>query len=51
VDSFIRARHSLMAADLKNPNTIQIKRKVTVELKGSDKPVCIAESLTRLMYS
>ena len=50
VDSFIRARHRLMAADLKNPNTLQIKRKVTVELKGSDKPVCIAESLTRLMY-
>ena len=51
VDSFIRARHTLMLAELKNPNTIQIKRQVTVELQGSDKPVCIAESLTRLMYS
>ena len=40
-----------MLAELKNPNTIQIKRQVTVELQGSDKPVCIAESLTRLMYS
>jgi len=50
VDSFVRARHTLMSAELKNPNTIQVKRQVTVELQGGDKPVCIAESLTRLMY-
>jgi acyl dehydratase len=50
VNSKIRARHRLMSAELKNPNTIQIKREVTVELEGSDKPVCVAESLTRLMY-
>jgi acyl dehydratase len=50
VNSKIRARHRLMSAELKNPNTIQVKREVTVELEGSDKPVCVAESLTRLMY-
>jgi len=50
VDSSIRARHRLMSAELKNPNTIQVKREVTVEIEGGDKPVCIAESLTRLMY-
>lgn len=50
VNSKIRARHRLMSAELKNPNTIQVKREVTVELQGSDKPVCVAESLTRLMY-
>ena len=50
VDSFLRARHTMMSAELKNPNTIQVKRQVTIELQGSDKPVCIAESLTRLMY-
>lgn len=51
VNSRIRARQKLVAADLKNANTIQVKREVTVELEGSDKPVCIAETLTRLMYS
>ncbi|XOV90299.1 MAG: MaoC family dehydratase [Pseudomonadota bacterium] len=50
VNSRIRARHRLMEAELKGPNTIQVKREVTVELDGSDKPVCVAESLTRLMY-
>lgn len=50
VNSKIRARHRLMSAELKSPNTIQVKREVTVELEGSDKPVCVAESLTRLMY-
>ncbi len=50
VNSKIRARQRLMSAELKNPNTIQLKREVTVEIEGGDKPVCIAESLTRLMY-
>lgn len=51
VNSRIRARQKLLEVDLKNANTIQVKREVTVELEGSDKPVCIAETLTRLMYS
>jgi len=51
VDSSIRARHRLILAELKTANTIQLKREVTVELEGSDKPVCVAETLTRLMYS
>jgi acyl dehydratase len=51
VNSKLRARHTLMSAEMKGENTIQIKRKVTVELEGADKPVCVAESLTRLMYS
>lgn len=50
VNSKIRARHRLMEAELKNANTIQVKREVTVELEGSNKPVCVAESLMRLMY-
>jgi len=29
---------------------LQLKREVTVELEGADKPVCVAESLMRLMY-
>lgn len=50
VDSKIRARQKLLTAELKNPNTIQVKRQVTVEIEGEGKPACVAESLTRLMY-
>ncbi len=50
VNSKIRARHRLMEAELKGTNTIQVKREVTIELEGSTKPVCVAESLTRMMY-
>lgn len=51
VNSKIRARQKLVSAELKNPNTIQVKREVTIEIEGGDKPVCIAETLSRLMYS
>jgi len=51
VDSQIRARHRLVSAELKNPGTIQLKREVVVEIEGGKKPVCIAESLVRLMYT
>ena len=50
VDSKIRARQELLSAELKNPNTIQVKRRVTIEVEGEDKPACVAESLTRLLY-
>ena len=51
VDSQIRARHRLVSAELKNPGTIQLKREVVVEIEGGKKPVCISESLVRLMYA
>ncbi len=51
VNARIRARRSLAEAELKNPNTIQLKQIVTVEIEGEDKPGCVAESLTRLIYS
>jgi len=50
VNSKVRARHMLMSAELKGANTIQVKRQVTIEVEGSDKPVCVAESLIRYMY-
>lgn len=50
VNSKLRARHRLVGADLKDPNTIQLKRQVTIEVEGGEKPVCVAESLVRLMY-
>jgi acyl dehydratase len=51
VDSKIRARRQLLAAELKNPTTIQIKQLVTVEIEGEEKPGCAAEQLSRLIYS
>jgi len=51
VDSRIRARHRLVSAELKGPGIIQIKREVVVEIEGAAKPVCIAESLIRMMYA
>lgn len=50
VNSKIRARHQLVSAELKGASTVQLKRLVTVELEGSDKPVCVAESLIRYLY-
>ena len=51
VNSRIRASHRFLLAELKAENTIQIKKEVTIEREGTDKPVCVAEALTRLMYS
>jgi len=51
VDSKIRARRSLVAAELKAPNTIQLKQLVTIEVEGQEKPACVAEQLTRLIYA
>jgi len=50
VNSRIRGRRELVEAELKNPGTIQIKQRMTVEVEGQDKPACVAETLTRLVY-
>jgi acyl dehydratase len=50
VNSKLRAHRELMEATLVNPNTIQVKNKITVEIEGSDKPGCVAEFLTRMIY-
>ena len=51
VNSKVRARHQIASAELKGDNTIQLKRVVTVEIEGGEKPVCVAESLIRYMYA
>ena len=51
VDSRIRARRELVGAELKAPNTIQIKQRVSVEIEGEPKPGCVAETLSRLIYA
>jgi acyl dehydratase len=50
VNSRIRARRTLVSAELKNPTTIQTKQLVAIEIEGEEKPGCVAESLTRLIY-
>jgi acyl dehydratase len=50
VNSKIRARQVLISAELKNPSTIQLKRQVTIEVEGEEKPACVAESLVRMIY-
>lgn len=50
VDSRIRARRTLLAAELKDNNAIQLKYLVTVEIEGEEKPACVAECLTRVVY-
>jgi acyl dehydratase len=49
VGSRIRARVEMMEAT-EVPGGIQIKRKVTTEVEGSDKPAMVAETLSRLIY-
>ena len=50
VGSKIRARSEIMSATAKGGNTIQLKRKMTVEIEGQDKPACVAEWLTNMVY-
>jgi acyl dehydratase len=47
----VRARSELLAVERVNANTLQLKRKVTVDIEGEDKPACVAESLARLVYT
>lgn len=45
----IRARVVLAAVE-EVPGGVQVKRTVTVELEGAEKPAMVAETLTRLVY-
>ena len=51
VGSKIRAKSVLSSVDLKDPNTIQYTRTMTVEIEGEDKPALVAEWISRLIYS
>jgi len=51
VGSRVRAKSELLSAEQVAPNTLQLKRRVTVEIDGSDKPGCVAETLVRLVYT
>lgn len=50
VDSKVRAERTLVSAEFKEPNAVQLKQQVTIEIEGGSKPACVAESLTRILY-
>lgn len=50
VGSRIRASSELLAVDLKAPNTLQTTRRLTIEIAGEEKPACVADWLTRMIY-
>jgi acyl dehydratase len=47
VGSRLRARMKLLAAEPIEGNGLQMTWQVTIEREGADKPVCVAESLSR----
>ncbi|WP_027014809.1 MaoC family dehydratase [Comamonas composti] len=47
VNSRLRGRLTLQQAEMLEPDGLQMTWLVTVEREGGDKPVCVAESLTR----
>lgn len=51
VGSRIRAKSVLSSVDLKDTNTIQYVRTMTVEIEGEDKPALVAEWISRLIYA
>ena len=51
VDSNIRASSVVSAVELKDPNTLQVTRTVTVEIEGETKPALVADWITRIVYS
>ncbi len=47
VNSRVRARVGVQSVEPVGPDAVQITWLVTVECEGGDKPVCVAESLSR----
>lgn len=47
VGSRVRARVGVKSVETVGPDSVQITWMVTVEREGGDKPVCVAESLSR----
>jgi acyl dehydratase len=50
VGSKVRCSSVLAAVDLKDPNSLQTTRTMTVEIDGESKPALVADWLTRLVY-
>ncbi|MGI8793913.1 MAG: MaoC family dehydratase [Acidimicrobiales bacterium] len=50
VNSRVRVASVLSDVQLKDPNTIQMTRTMTIEIEGEDRPACVAEWVTRTIY-
>jgi acyl dehydratase len=51
VNSRIRARQRLLSVELKDPHTLQLTHRTTVEIDGEPKPACVADWITRAIYA
>jgi len=51
VGARIRARSEFGDVVLKDPNTLQVTRNMTVEIEGEQRPGCVAEWVTLLVYA
>ncbi len=51
VNARIRTQRTLLEAELKDPRTIQLKSRITIEIDGEPKPACVAEWLTRVIFA
>jgi len=50
VNSKVRMRREISNVELKGSNAVQLTHKCTIDIEGEDKPGCVAEWLTRLIY-
>ncbi len=50
VGSRIRVTSTVKAVELRDANSLQTTRTMTVEIEGEDKPAVVADWLTRLVY-
>ena len=51
VNSRIRATQSLVNVEQKDPRTLQLTHRVTVEIEGESKPACVADYVTRAIFA
>ncbi|MES1948699.1 enoyl-CoA hydratase 1-like protein [Salinisphaera sp. C84B14] len=50
VDSKVRARQKLETVEPRGDNRYMLHNTVTIEIEGSDKPACIAQSLSLIIF-
>ena len=48
--SQVRARAEILGAGEVSGGAVQVKTRVTIEVQGSDKPVCVADTLSRYYF-
>jgi acyl dehydratase len=48
--SQVRARAQILAAGEVGGGAVQVKTQVTIEVQGSEKPVCVADTLSRYYF-